>query len=109
MAIKSSAFNINTALSKFVRNPRQFPNHQAACNALLYSEVARSFFARAPDCTNLCISCCEENDNGESAQAYASFKNYLYQEVYFHNQDSDGDDEPWMTRLAVVERSCVST
>jgi hypothetical protein len=98
--MKSTASNINTALSKLVTNPREFRSHQAACNALLYSEFARCFFARTTHCTNLCISCGVANDNGESAQAYASFRAYLYQEGYLHKRDADGDDEPWTTKAA---------
>ena len=72
-AMKSSAFDINAALAKFVTNPEEFRSHQAACNALLHSEFARAFFDRTTDCTNLCISCGEGIDNGEIAQAYANF------------------------------------
>jgi hypothetical protein len=99
-AMKSSAFNINAVLATFVSDPREFRSHQAACNALIYSELARCFFDRTTDCTNLCISCGVANDNGESVQAYASFHAYLYQEGYVHKRDADGDDELWMTEVA---------
>jgi hypothetical protein len=99
-AMKSSAFNINAALATFVSDPREFRSHQAACNALIYSKLARCFFDRTTDCTNLCISCGLANDNGESARAYASFRAYLYQGGYVHKRDADGDDEPWMTKVA---------
>jgi hypothetical protein len=103
-AMKSSAFDINAARAKFVSNSREFRSHQAQCNALLHSKFARAFFDRTTDCTNLCISCDKDMDNGESAQAYACFRGYLYQEGYVHKIDNDGEYEPWMTKIAANDQ-----
>jgi hypothetical protein len=73
-AMKASAFDINAALAKFVTNPREFRGHQAACNALLHSEFARAFFDRTTDCTDLCISCGEEMDNGRVYRPMRAFE-----------------------------------